>query len=569
MELAKFTFEYDGKTITEPRNWADISLTLTFDENPQATVDVDIMEFVNEPAQLMIADLDGGLTGVTNGYFEGKSFRILATKDDSSLLAFDGFVNWKESQINSPISISVKIQKKDSIDSLQKQAESITFGLLEDIGLIGASDYLQLPYIVEKIDISVDLVVISLSLYTIVKEGLDIIERIKQYTLTGVALTATAGLGSAVAGPAYTTASLLLDLLFLGFIIVAIIKLIDQMVELLFPKKRFMAVTLYRTLLEKAAIKLGYTFKSDIPQLDFVHYVPSKPFLETDVTSGIPRVNDFGYNVSDFFDLMANIFNAKFGIIDNELHFRTESDPFWDKNSVFKFHEPQPLDEVELFNNAEIKSSILITFSEDLSEEYTIINNEGSIFQILTQLKNPLNPKFNLVQDSEKVILQVSLGTRKNELNVLETILKGFLQISDIFTGGNLASIISGRVGVMIISKPTFSVPKSVYLVNGKLPEDHRTKWDTELLWDEYHNEKSFIQNNFRNQKQLFEQKEIPFGFEDALKLEKNSAFPAKNGKFGKITSLKWFFNKDDAVTDYFIRTIYDTESLKEIFIKP
>ena len=594
MGLAKYQFKIDGKNVKEPRNWADISLNLSFDENPQATVDVDVLEFVNEESQEIQEILRGGLTGVTNGYFEGVSMQILATNDNDTLNVFDGFTNWKEVQINSPISVSLKIQKNDSINSLQDQAGSNTFGHLEDIGLIGAADYAQLPYIVEKIDPSVDIVVTSLALFVMIKEGREAIFRLGDATATVLALLFT-GVGGVATSPAYAIAVAVLELLYLGFILIAIVNLIKTLKELLLPSTRFMSVTLYRTLLERAALQLGYSFSSDIPELNFVHYVPSKPFLESNVTSGIPRINDFGYNFSDFFQLVSDLFNARFGVVDNVLHFRTDSDPFWVKTSTFQFHEPEPLDEVKVFNSDEIKSSILLSFTEDLSDEYTITNFTGTNFEVLTKLKNPKNPKFNLVQNSEQVIFPVALGNRKDSLTDLELIIKGLIQfVEAIMTpitatinaigslpkvGGeppdppiipSFANIIEGRIGSMIISQPTFNTPKAVYLEDGKLPDDpDRKKWDAELLWNSYHNEKSFIQNNFRSQKQLFEQKEIPLGFEDALKLSKNSHFQLKNGKFGKITSLKWFFNQDKAVIDYWVREIFDTQSLKEIFIKP
>lgn len=567
MELAKYTFQYDGNVITEPRNWADISVNLAFDESPQATIDVDEMEFVNDSAQTMQTDLLGGLDGTTNGYFEGKEFRILAGNGTDSLSIFDGFVNWKESQINSPISITAKIQKADSINSLQERAESNTFGYLEDIGLIGLSDYTQLPYINEKIDISADLIIISLSLYIMTKESIDAFNRF-QTTAANAVGHLTGGITGAGASAFVLVATVALEAIYLAVVIIAINKLIKDIIELLYPKKKFLACTSYRTLLEKASEHLGYAFKSDISQLDNVYYVPSMPYLDSNVSSGIPKVNDYGYNISDFFKICSDTFYAKFGIIDNELHLRTDSDAFWAKNSTFKMHEPYPFDEVINYNVDDLKTSRLTSFATDLSDEYTIINFTGTNYQVLTKLKNPKNKKFDLVKGSEQINIPLSLGNRKNELTALEKALKTLFAISDTFTGGNSANSVKSRIGSMIISNPTFNVPKSVYLENGLIPLNHRDKWSAKVLEQEYHNEKSFIQNDYRAQKQVFNQIKIPFGFSDALKVYKNSFFELKNGTFGKFTNLKWHFNSDYAIVDYWVRKKYDTESLKEIFIE-
>lgn len=577
MELAKYQFKLDGKNIGEPRNWQDISLNLTFDESPQASIDIDELEFVNAEAQQLQTHLLGGLNGTTNGYFEGVGLEILATNNSDSLEVFDGFVNFKETQINSPISVSAKIQLNDSINSLQERAEANTFGYLEDIGLITKSDYTQIPYIVEKLDVSTEIVVSSLALYVIIKETKESTLRL----VNGIVMIANS---FGIASFAIVSA----ELIYLGFIILALVDLIETITELLYPRQRYMAGTKYRTLLEKASTHLGYTFKSDITEIDNLYYCPSLPYDETNIESGIPRVNDFGYNISDFFSLCSDMFNAKFGIVGNELHLRTESDPFWVQTSTFKLHTPEPLDEVKNYNVNDLKTSILISFADDLSDEYTINNFTGTNFQVLTKLKNPKNKKYDLVKGAEQIQMPVALANRKDSETVLQIAIGGLIDLVDLFFAPiretynwvdswgedpdpipTIASIIKFKIGSMKVSNNTFNVPKAVYLEGGLIPKDHRTKFKAKVLWDKYHNEKSFIQNNFRAQKRLYSQIEIPFGFQDALKVAKNSYFQTKFGTFGKITNLKWSFSKDTAVIDYWVREEYDTQSLKEIEIEP
>ena len=587
MELAKYQFRLDNKNIGEPRNWSDISLNLTFDENPQASIDVDELEFVNAEAQLLQTHLEGGLTGVTNGYFEGVGLDILATNSTDSLKVFEGFINFKETQINSPVSTSAKIQLNDSINSLQERAEANTFGYLEDIKSITKNDYTQIPYIVEKLDVSTEIVVSSLALYVIIKETAEAVHRLKTALSTAAGLFAVTP-GGTIYSLVFVLLQIFVELAYLTFMVIALVDLLETLTELLYPRQRYMAGMLYRTMLEKASTHLGYVFKSDITELDYVHYCPSLPYDETNIDSGIPRVNDFGYNISDFFSLVSDMFNAKFGIVGAELHLRTESDPFWEKTSTFKMHTPEPLNEVKNYNVNDLKTSILISFADDLSDEYTINNFTGTNFQVLTKLKNPKNKKFDLVKGAEQVQMPVALANRKDEKTLLQEVIEGLVDLADLFfapvrvsynwidsLGGDpdpiptLSSAIAFKIGSMKVSNNTFNVPKAVYLENGLIPIDHRTKFKAKVLWDKYHNEKSFIQNDFRAQKRLYNQIQIPFGFTDALKVAKNSYFQQKNGIFGKITSLKWKFSEDTAVIDYWIREKYDTQSLKEIEIEP
>ena len=99
------------------------------------------------------------------------------------------------------------------------------------------------------------------------------------------------------------------------------------------------------------------------------------------------------------------------------------------------------------------------------------------------------------------------------------------------------------------------------------MPLNHRDLWNADLLWNKYHNEKSFISNNYKAQKQLFNQVEIPFGLEDFFKLSSNPYFIYK-GNTAKIVNFTWTVGEDQAVIDFWVRKPY-TFNLKETKLIP
>ena len=87
-------------------------------------------------------------------------------------------------------------------------------------------------------------------------------------------------------------------------------------------------------------------------------------------------------------------------------------------------------------------------------------------------------------------------------------------------------------------------------------------------MWDKYHNEKSFIQNNFGRQRRYIEDETIPFGLSDFVTLLDNSYFRDENGVVGKVVDIDWNMNRDFATISYWVQEIY-TNNLQETFIEP
>jgi len=98
-----------------------------------------------------------------------------------------------------------------------------------------------------------------------------------------------------------------------------------------------------------------------------------------------------------------------------------------------------------------------------------------------------------------------------------------------------------------------------------KLAVDDREGLSARYLWDNYLNYDSFIQDNYKRQRKVFENIEIPFSYSDYKNVTKNSYFITSNGKRGKFTSLEWFIEEDKAEASFWVEDVY-TRNLKEEF---
>ena len=94
-----------------------------------------------------------------------------------------------------------------------------------------------------------------------------------------------------------------------------------------------------------------------------------------------------------------------------------------------------------------------------------------------------------------------------------------------------------------------------------------RSLFNAKNLYDEYLSYDSFIKNNFRRQRAVYNDVEIPFGIEDFKQLTENSYFYF-NGNLAKIINFTWVTGKDKANISFWVEENY-TKNLQETFIEP
>lgn len=576
----------NGKQVAVPKDFFDVGVKASFGENIQANLTTEEFTFVLDAYKEILEWINGGRNGGV-GIFEGMPISILTSNAQQSLSVFKGILNLqKEHTIQERLGqVTTTLRQDNSLNQLDELLEPLDYGYLESLGVITSSDYVNVDYVIDEIDNTLKTIFAFVTIYLLSKQLADSIKSISETAATVAGLISSSLTGS-VGATVYAIASGVLEVAYASSLLVLILNFgIDLFNVLVQPLRTHQAILL-KTLLVKACEYIGYTFETSIDDLDYHVYLPSNQNVDEfgaksiitrigRIEKGIPNPADPGYTCPELFQIARNLYNARFAIVGNTVQFHTEKAPYWIKQSGYR--KPGAIrdrsQEAYRHNTDEVRASILISFSTDLIDEYTIANYRGTTYQVLTDAKTVRVPQNKTIRNLDRVNIPLALGDRKEKLNAFETTLSGLAGLFDTVAGifgGNpeFAKKIKNKVGVLRVSANNHSVPKLLYMRDGRIPSNHRDLLSAKVLWEKYHDEKSFVQNNYRRQRRYVEGEVIPFGLNDFVKLLDNSYFRDEDGQVGKITEMEWNMSRDFATISYWVQDIYTT-NLKETFIEP
>ena len=112
----------NGKTLQVPREFFDVAIKASFDQNPQANLTTDSFTFILDAAKEIQSHIDAGLkSGV--GIFEGMPLQISATGNNNSISVFNGILDLQDSTIinNELGQIEAKIKQDNGLNNLEDQ----------------------------------------------------------------------------------------------------------------------------------------------------------------------------------------------------------------------------------------------------------------------------------------------------------------------------------------------------------------------------------------------------------------------------------------------------------------
>jgi len=576
-------FTLNGQAINAPEEWADIEINASFDDDgTQASISTESFRFVNIDTDKASKILRDWITNDNPGIFHGVPFDIRTFNNQNSQNAFEGYVNLANDVVLlEDGSTQANIQKKEGLDDLNLRLEALTWGYLDLLGIVGSGDYTNVDYVVEKKFNFFEILMSNIVLFLLIKELQESIEKTAQ-KIADAAAHLSGGISGGPAAAAWSVATAIIQLLYTTLIAIAVINLGNQLLETLLPRVRTHKTIQLRRAMTIVANYLGYGFVSPITELDNVYFLPSN--RETDDVSfisglitqlkgtpaGIPNVTDPGYNCLDFFRYVQEMTNSKFAIVNGDIQFRSKNDPYWIKTATYTM--PNVLVEEQRFNTDELRARWALLFAIDNADEWTIDSYKGTSYEVQTDAVQTPDPQAKFISGLNEINIPWSLGNRKDKLNGIERLLKNVAQFLDNVVntlGGNsnLAGKVNNKVGMLKVSNNNYTRPKLLYIRGGKIPINHRTQFSAKVMWDKYHNEQSWVQNNFGQQKLVFKNVRVPFGLEDFLKLVENSYFTDYLQRQGKVTNITWNIYGDFATIDYWIQEPYTT-NLKESFIE-
>lgn len=581
---ANITFRLAGVEVLPPEEFFDIGFIAEFGQDGvQPSLSLEELTFANEAVTVFEQAIESGLNG-GSGIFEALPFDIVATSENESIELNYAVVLSKIVRIPSANRVTVPIRLVDGLDSLQERLDSITFGTLEDEGFITSSDYDDIDYVVEKPFNILENLVTSIILYQLLKEAASLIQRQGDTTATSAGITSgspSGGIGATV----FSIIKTAIDIAYALTLAALLIRLSQQLGRAFLPPRRTSKMLNMRVAMEKIAEKLEYEFESDLTDLEKVYYLPSNQNYDTKgldgfidrvrgTDKGIPNPKDYGYGLGEFVQLVKSLFLANVTILDGKLYLNWKGSDFFESQAdVILFDS---LDKNQRYNDEDAVRSRLIAFSTDQLDEHTIDNFKGTNYEVLTSPIKVTDEKLVTLEGAERIDIPVALGTRKNSLNPFEEALESLFNVVDgvvnvlgsaFGLSSNFSSIIGSRVGLLKVSNNNYSIPKVLWVENGRLPSNHRDELSAKALYDKYYFWKSFVANADKAQKKVYDNVEVPFGIIEFAKVLRNAYFYDSEGARGKITALEWRVLRDRATVSYFIRDRY-TDNIQERFIE-
>lgn len=588
MNSTNLIIKLAGNETQPPPNWMDIGVLASFGDEVQASITTQEFRFILDSYQAIKDHIAGGLLSGP-GIFEPIPFTIEATSLLGNVVAFDGGINAAEADINDTKEyIEAPLSKDMGLNTLDQRLSGLTYGLIKHNGTITPTHYVDVPYVVDKPDRALEAAVLAITFYLMTKQLIDTVKEIAVQVAT-IPSIAASGISGAVGAAIFAAAVALINIAYAVALLVLLIDLGKDLIAAFVQPIRTHKAMMVKTLLEKACEHLGYGFNTTIDDLEYLVYLPSNPHLDVQglkgfiqspgvITSGIPHPSDYGYKADEMFRLAKDLFHARYHLINGVVELHAENAPYWKRLSPWQF--PDVLEDASgnstqtyRLNTDELNDSVLLSFATDITDQWTIENFKGTNYQVITSAVTAGPSGRDHITGLDEVAFPVALGNRKEELNGFEKFVLVLAAILDDVTGtfgGNTSFVsqVQNKLGVLRVGSNNHSVPKLLWMDGGKIPSNHRDLFSAKTLWNKYHVYKSFIHDNFKRQRKVFEGVEIPFGMADFLQLIDNSYFVTDQGKEGKVTKIEWNMAKDKAIISYWMPEVY-TKNLQETFVEP
>lgn len=553
---------------------------------------------------LSVSNLEFGLDGFKEiqdwakgnyGVFEGCPFKISFGAD---VPAFDGVIDLSERyEVNQDMgTVSVSVKQRNSLNRLEELLAPLDFGYLRDIGAIKTSDYVNVPYIVERPDKWAELAMLAIGSSL---AGYQLYTLIEKYAKDGAitAAIAPSGVTGPVGAALYAALIIIINIAYAVSLILVLARFLKRIIEVLAPIPRFHKGVALQTLLEKTCSHIGYGFETTITDLDKFVFLPSNnnAFNNTFIGNltfggdnniireGIPHIGDPGYSVPEFFNICKDLFFGRFAIIGEKVHFHTDLNPIWFRRSGFKMpgvyrgnrDNVDQLGRVYRYNTEDLKASLYVKFATDISDDWTFENYKGTAYQVLTSPNNVKDIRNLMVKNLDEARIPWALGNRADERTLkflsvpLRLLIRGVNAVANLLRKKSKdRKFGKGTDGSLKVARNNFAVPKLLYLSGGKIPSNHRDVLSAKTLYDNYHVEKSFLYKNGKRQRRVVDEEAIPFGHDDFLQVLDSPFFKTSDGSNGKITRLEWTFDSDVAIISYWVEERY-AKNLKEEHIEP
>ena len=541
-----------------PRNVLDIGLITDYTGNPEMLqVDTDTIVLPREAREIIMQHV------ATQGVFEGIPYTL-----ETGGIQLDYYVDLTESFAIRDFEVEVKIKKRKGFDNFFENADGLSFELMAKKGV--NFNFVNLPYLIipeNQVEIGLTL---SLAIYSLTREAIqatrDLVsatEKLTRAVTPNISLVPVPPLGEIIALSIAVVAQLAYTLA----IYVALIKLVRQLQELIFPKVRYYKGATIKELVKKGCEYLGYTLDSTLlnawDKLTIMPVPLTKgkrsifSFIQNDLnfsfTKGYPTAQDTVSTLGELINAVEGWFNAKTKVYNGVV--QIERRDFWKRislNTTLPALNLQSDRQNEYrLNTEEAWKRTYIHYQVDYADVHTLDNFDPTDAEYSTEPLNVINEDLVSIRGFNDVNIPFALGVRKNDLSYIEKFAKTFLQLADSIIGLfgvdlNFTSLITDRLGVTQISSQFFGVTKVLYAVNGRQPKNYVDKIKASNIYNLYHKINEINVNGYK----IYNDAPIRLNPQDFLTLLDNN-YAYINGVLCEILTIRYTDEQSQAVVTY------------------
>lgn len=590
MGVKSIKTQINGKVVKEPKGWESNSILATYGTGSnQPQIETDRFEFVLDAAEEILKHKEKGKI------FEPLPCTQTYALGDNNYMALDGYLDLSSGYeelnptfgggIERPNNVMVSFKQDESIRQFLDRINGVSYGSLLEEGVINHTDFTTINTAIIKRANFIDVALALLSMFTLQKQITDIFLKKGDTESQIAALVATIP-GGSVGATILAVGQLIILIAYAISLISILVGFLKMFLDLLLPPVSKNKGIQFWKLLEVSCRKFGYKFNSNIIELKDYYYLPSKA-LNLDKTelghlinklvpsnppnkSGIPRVEDYGYLINEFWDLMTDMFNTKVTVYDGTVYMYNADDPFWFTQSGFVPHEPINFPSKK-YNAEDLKQTRMMSFATDIKDDWTTENYKGTSYEVKTVTSNGAEAT---IKGLEKLKIPLALASSKDKPTPLEVLAISIAVACDALSSllgqkTNIAKQVrSNRVNIIKTSDNFHATPKVILREGGKTPQDHRERLSAKYLMEKYHYGKSFVAGDQLGQKVIYEGVTIPFNLDDLQKTLKSGLFTLQDGRTAEFLEINYNFAQNTAECTIQVREVY-ASNLKEIIFEP
>jgi hypothetical protein len=542
-----------------PRNLLTIGVKTDFSDRPEyLEVDADRVILPREAVPIIQQHLQ------QYGPFEGIPYTMVLENGET----LEYYVDLQEDALYRTYDIEVKIKKRGGADNFWDNADGLSFELMAKKGV--AFQYIDVPYVINPADPVPTLITLAVGTYTMTYSLIQQIRAVSE-AITNV-IDALPPVPANLGQLATLVIKALVEVAILAATLVALIKMLQQLKELIYPKIRYYKGHEIKKLIELGCQYLGYTFNSTILEqatqyagLLFLGVPLSKEkngifdFIANDLnfsfTKGHPTAQDTTPTLGSLIRAMEDMFNAKTRVRNGNV--RLERWDYWQDLSnqgvLPALNIQNDRQEQYRLNTADIWKRTYIHYQVDYTELTSVDFFDPTDAEYSTEPIAVGNADLLSIKGLVDVNIPFALATRKNKLNLVEKTFKLFLSTADFiinaFGGnGNLAAQVQDRLGVMALSQQYYATSKImlVKLSTGKQAANYVSKLKASTIYNQYHSINQIVQNDWK----IYEDVPVRMSAQEFVSLLNNN-YAEINGVVCEILSIQFKDERSLATITY------------------